>query len=92
MGLLPRFLVAIPLHGAKECEAPIRRNVNGRLTLSDAGENVAMRMSGLVVVGFDKTQEADRALTGRARRQDKGAAAPLPLGVNPAAAGLACNP
>ncbi len=50
-----------------------------------------MRMSGLVVVGFDKTQEADRALTGRARRQDKGAAAPLPLGVNPAAAGLACN-
>ena len=89
MGLLPRFLVAIALHGAKEREAPIRRNVNVRL-LSGAGENVAMRMSGLVV-GFDKTQEADRALTGRARRQDKGAAAPLPLGVNPAAAGLACN-
>ena len=91
MGLLPRFLVAIALHGAKEREAPIRRNVNVRLTLSGAGENVAMRMSGLVV-GFDKTQEADRALTGRARRQDKGAAAPpLPLGLNPAAAGLACN-
>ena len=57
MGLLPRFLVAIALHGAKEREAPIRRNVNVRLTLSGAGENVAMRMSGLVVVGFDKTQE-----------------------------------
>ena len=45
MGLLPRFLVAIALHGAKEREAPIRRNVNVRLTLSGAGENVAMRMS-----------------------------------------------
>ena len=91
MGLLRRCPVAIPLHGAKEREAPIRRNVNRRLTLSGAGENVAVRMSGLVVVGFNKTQEADRALTERARRQDKGAAAPLPLGATPAAAGLACN-